>query len=86
MPLAERARRDCPRMHLQATPRGLRHRPRRLTRRQFSSAIVAMQEYIKLLHKEAAKDPQGGEHEDILIAESELREMIRVNSTPKQSG
>jgi hypothetical protein len=51
-----------------------------LTRRQLSSAIVALQEYIKLLQKEAADGPQGGEHEDILIAESILKELIRAQS------
>jgi hypothetical protein len=51
-----------------------------LTRRQLSSAIVALREYIKLLHKEAADGPQGGEHEDILIAESVLKELIRAQS------
>jgi hypothetical protein len=51
-----------------------------LTRRQLSSAIVALQEYIKLLHKGAAEDPQGGAHEDILAAESVLKELVRAQS------
>jgi hypothetical protein len=57
--------------------------PVQLTRLQLSSAIIAMQEYIKLLNKEAAENPQGGEHEDILVAESVLREMIRAKTAPK---
>ena len=51
-----------------------------LTRLQLSSAIVGMQEFIKLLQKEAAENPQGGEHEGILIAESVLRELIRAKN------
>jgi hypothetical protein len=51
-----------------------------LNRTQLSSAIVAVPEYIKLLHKEAAENPQGGEHEDILIAESVLKELVRTQS------
>jgi hypothetical protein len=57
-----------------------------LTRLQLSSAIIALQEYIKLLHKEAAEDPQGGEYEDILIAESVLRELIRAKSAAQHAG
>jgi hypothetical protein len=61
-----------------------------LTRSQLSSAIVALQEYIKLLRKEAAQDPQGGEHEDILMAESVLKELIRAQSgsasAPQRAG
>ena len=53
-----------------------------LTRLQLSSAIVALQKYIKLLHRESAENPQGGEHEDILVAESVLREMIRAKAAP----
>jgi hypothetical protein len=51
-----------------------------LTRTQLSSAIVAVQEYIKLLQKESAENPQGGEHEDILIAESVLRKLASAQS------
>jgi hypothetical protein len=51
-----------------------------LTRLQLSSAIVAVQEFIKLVQKEAAENPQGGEHEDILVAESVLRELIRARN------
>jgi hypothetical protein len=53
-----------------------------LTRLQLSSAIVGMQEFIKLLQKEASENPQGGEHEDILVAESVLRELIRAKNVP----
>ncbi len=54
----------------------------KLTRLQLSSAIVAMQEFIKLLQRESADNPQGGEHEDILVAESVLRELIRAKNAP----
>ncbi|WP_338847296.1 hypothetical protein V8J88_01085 [Massilia sp. W12] len=53
-----------------------------LTRLQISNAIIAMQEYIKQLQREAAEDPQGGEHEDILIIESVLAEMSRAKAAP----
>ena len=53
-----------------------------LTRLQISNTIIAMQEYIKILQREAAEDPQGGEHEDILIAESVLRELSRAKAAP----
>jgi hypothetical protein len=53
-----------------------------LTDRQISHAVVALQEYIKLLNREAAEDPQGGEHEDILIADSIIRELARAKKTP----
>ena len=53
-----------------------------LTDRQISHAVVALQEYIKLLNKEAAEDPQGGEHEDILIADSIIRELAQAKKAP----
>jgi hypothetical protein len=56
-----------------------------LTRLQLSSAIVGMQEFIKLLQKETADDPQGGQHEDIVIAQSVLRELIRAKNAPATS-
>lgn len=49
-----------------------------LSKLQISNTIVALQEYIKILRKEAAEDPQGGEHEDILIAESVIAELVRA--------
>lgn len=53
-----------------------------LTRLQISNAIIAMQEYMKLLQREATEDPQGGEHEDILIVESVLAELSRAKAAP----
>lgn len=53
-----------------------------LTRLQLSNTVIALQEYIKLLQREAADDPQGGEHEDILIAESVLAELSRAKAAP----
>lgn len=55
-----------------------------LTRLQLSSAIVAVQEFLKILHSEAAENPQGGEHEDILIAESVLEELRRAKAGATQ--
>jgi hypothetical protein len=53
-----------------------------LTKLQISQTIVATQEYIKILQREAAEDPQGGEHEDILILESILLELSRAKTAP----
>lgn len=53
-----------------------------LTSLQISHAIVAAQEYRKLLQREASEDPQGGEHEDILILDSVLSELSRAKATP----
>lgn len=52
-----------------------------LTKLQISQAIIATQEFIKLLQREAAEDPQGGEHEDILILESILSELSRAKAS-----
>ena len=51
-----------------------------LTRLQISQAIVATQEYRKLLQREASENPQGGEHEDILILDSVLSELSRAKA------
>ncbi len=57
----------------------------RLTKLQLSHTIVALQEYIKLLQKEAREDPQGGELEDILVAESVLEELSRAKAAPGEA-
>ncbi len=53
-----------------------------LTHLQMSKTVVALQEYIKILQREAAEDPQGGELEDILIVESVLAELKRARAAP----
>lgn len=44
-----------------------------LTQLQLSHAIVAVQDYMKALLVAAETDPQGGEHEDYLVAQSILK-------------
>jgi hypothetical protein len=46
-----------------------------LTPLQISHAAVAVQLYMKSLLDAEANDPQGGEHEDYLIAQSILRQL-----------
>jgi hypothetical protein len=58
------------------------YKPAYLTRLQLAHATVAMQEYIKILQREAAENPQGGELEDILIVESVLAELSRAKAAP----
>lgn len=41
-----------------------------------------MREYVKLQQREAADDPQGGEHDYILIVESVLAELSRAKTAP----
>lgn len=46
--------------------------PLNLTSLQLSHAIVAIQKHMEYLLKKAEEDPEGGEHEDYLIAQSIL--------------
>jgi PDZ domain-containing secreted protein len=43
-----------------------------LTDLQLSHAIAAVQKYMDELLKKADTDPEGGEHEDFLVAQSVL--------------
>lgn len=53
-----------------------------LTRMQISHNIAALQEFIKNVEISARDNPQGGEHEDILIAESIIQELSRAKKAP----
>lgn len=44
-----------------------------LTQLQISHTIIAIQDHMKALLASAESDPQGGEHEDYLIAQSILK-------------
>jgi len=46
--------------------------PLNLTNLQLSHTIVAIQEHMENLLKKAEEDPEGGKHEDYLIAQSIL--------------
>lgn len=50
-------------------------KPVSLTQLQISHTIVAIQDYMKALLEAAENDPQGGEHEDYLIAQSILKQL-----------
>ncbi|GGA39315.1 hypothetical protein GCM10010981_30710 [Dyella nitratireducens] len=44
-----------------------------MTSLQLSHTIVAVQQHMAYLMKKADEDPEGGEHEDYLIARSVLK-------------
>lgn len=46
-----------------------------LTQLQISHAIVALQDHMKNLLILAENNPEGGEHEDYLIAQSVLKQL-----------
>ena len=49
-----------------------------LTSLQISHTIVALKEYADGLLRSAESDPQGGEHEDYLIAQSVIKELAEA--------
>ncbi len=50
-------------------------KPIPLTQLQISHTIIAIQDYMKALLEAAEHDPQGGEHEDYLVAQSILKQL-----------
>ncbi len=55
-----------------------------LTQLQLSHAIVAIQTYMEFLLKKSEENPEGGEHEDYLIAQSILNSLTKVQTQSRK--
>ncbi|WEN14292.1 hypothetical protein PY254_13745 [Rhodanobacter sp. AS-Z3] len=53
-----------------------------LTDMQLSHAVVAIQSYMEDLLRKANHDPEGGEHEDYLVAQSVLAALKAAKHEP----
>jgi hypothetical protein len=57
-----------------------------LTNLQLSHAVVAIQVYMDELLRKADQEPEGGEHEDYLVAQSILAVMKKAKQRKRVSG
>lgn len=57
-----------------------------LTPLQIAHTITALRSHMRALEKKGDEDPEGGEYEDILIAESVLKLLMAAGAAVDQSG
>ena len=58
----------------------------RLTPLQIAHTIAALRSHMRALEKKGDEDPEGGEHEDLLIAESVLKLLMAARQAADEAG
>jgi hypothetical protein len=57
-----------------------------LTPLQIAHTITALRAHVKALEKKGDEDPEGGEYEDQLIAESVLKVLMKAGEAADKAG